>query len=139
MIGGGLLDVLASTEATVSLFPVTLSFGGVPPSKNKEIRKSGQVTLTNTGQSALVASVNVVEATPGVSFSVSPSAITLAPGASIQLSVSVTAPPNAPEDFYQAQIAIIQGSQEIAHLPLLLVIGNGRAHPIPPAKNDKSK
>lgn len=80
--GAGLADLLAAVKAKVAVSPVSTSFGAVPLRNGSAQTRS--VTVTNTGATAMTLPVSV---TGSAAFTVSPSSVSLAPGASVAVTV----------------------------------------------------
>ena len=127
-IGAGLLNAAAAATATITAEPATVSFGvlqaGVLP-----INKT--ITLTNIGSSAATLSAsanccfvngtnNKLAATQVV---LGQSSISLAPGASSTLSVSLTGSVPAASE-YSGTVSLQQGSSVVS-IPFLFLVGDG--------------
>ena len=91
--GSGLADLLAAVDAKVAVSPVSTSFGSVPL-RNGSLQ-SRSVTLTNIGSTALTLPVSV---TGSAAFTVSPSSVSLAAGASAAVTVRFAPAKSVPGD-----------------------------------------
>jgi minor extracellular serine protease Vpr len=127
-IGAGLLNAGAAAAATITAEPATISFGaltgGLLP-----INKT--ITLTNIGSSAATLSASVsccfVNGTNNklatTQVVLGQSSISLAPGASTALSVSLTGSVPAASE-YSGTISLQQGSNVVS-IPFLFLVGDG--------------
>ena len=91
--GSGLADLLAAVDAKVAVSPVSTSFGSVPRLNGS--LQSRSVTLTNIGSAALTLPVSV---TGSAAFTVSPSSVSLAAGASAAVTVRFAPAKSVPGD-----------------------------------------
>ncbi len=120
IVGAGLQDLLAAAGASVSLDPVSLSFGGVPSGSGQS--RSQSLTIGNLGGSAAGFSLQVVDATSGVSYTVSPSDIALDAGASTTVTVTAQAAVGASGP-QQAVLNVRDGSgRVVAHAMLFTLM-----------------
>ena len=79
IVGTGLLDVAAATDATAALDPVSKSFGSVPSGSGKSL--TATIVITNIGAAAHTFTASVVDSdADGAAFTGS-ATFTLAPGA----------------------------------------------------------
>jgi subtilisin family serine protease len=118
VIGAGRLDVLAANNARALLSPVSVSFGAVPSGSGQSM--SAPMTITNAGTSAATWALSVSSNAPDASviYSVSPSTITLAPGATATVTVTMSAAKGASFGGHQATLEV--GSA--AHAALYAII-----------------
>ena len=122
-IGNGLLNVRDALNARVAIEPVNISFDAIPGGSGQS--RTRAVKLTNLSGSSLTLGLSVKDPTgTGVTFKISTGTVTLAPGASTTVNVSVSASKNAPRsaDGYQAWFWVTQGGTEVAHAPLFTYI-----------------
>lgn len=114
IVGAGRLDLASAVVANAALAPVSTSFGSVP-SGSGQIRTSA-VTITNlTGGSATWSLGMADTVGAGVAFSVSPSSVTLAAGASTTVTVTMTAAKGAAPGDHQAALTVRSGTTNVAH------------------------
>jgi minor extracellular serine protease Vpr len=111
VIGAGRENLLSAVGAQVALDPVSVSFGSVPSGSGQT--RTFAVTLTNLSGSAATYSLAV--GSGGVSFSVSPSSVTLASGDSASVTVTMSAAKGASAGGHQATLAISTASGQVAH------------------------
>ncbi len=120
-IGAGRLDTGAAIGATVFANPTTVSFGVVSSAPSTQ-----QITLTNGGTSSVTLAASVVPdpnaLSAGTAVNVSPTSITLAPGASGNLSVSLGSTPSA--GAYDGRIDLT-GNGVLLHIPYLFLKSDG--------------
>jgi subtilisin family serine protease len=119
IVGAGLENLLSAVNATVSLDPVSLSFGGVPSGSGQS--RSLSLTLTNVSGVAKGFELAVGAQPAGVSYSVSPSNVSLAPGASATVTVTMQAAVGA-TGAQQAQLDIIDSGASVAHAVLFTLL-----------------
>ena len=119
VIGTGLENLLAAVNATVALDPVSISFGGVPSGSGQT--RAQTLTLSNLSGSAKSFSLAVGSQPAGVSYSVSPSTVTLAAGESKSVRVTMSATVGA-SGHQQASLFISEGGAPSAHAILFTLI-----------------
>src|SRR5262249_47353959 len=113
VIGTGRENLLAAVNARVALDPVSVSFGSVPSGSGQS--RSVSVTVTNLGASGTF-SLKVADVTSsGVSFTVSPSTLSLGAGESGTAVVTMNANKAAALADHQATLSLSSGSVEVAH------------------------
>ena len=123
-IGAGLLDVGAAVNATVTVAPASLSFGALA-----SVPQTLQFQLTNTGSSAVNLTVsNLPNNTKSTSVTVAftPATLTLAPGASgtVGVTLSGTMPQAGSE--YSAFVGVT-GSGISLRIPYMYLVRDGIA------------
>ena len=118
-MGAGRLDLTRATDPGVILSPPSLSFGLVAQGSTKSI----QVTLTSVGSQAETYNVSTLftgnsftQTTTLPGFSVSPTSVTLAPGASAVLTVSFDSTTSQGLGDNQGYI-VLDGTSYDAHMP----------------------
>jgi minor extracellular serine protease Vpr len=89
IVGAGLANLLAATQAKVSLDPVSLSFGAVPSGSGQS--RTQTLTLTNLGSDQQSFTLAVGTQPAGVTYRVSPSSVSLSPGGSATVTVTMQA------------------------------------------------
>jgi subtilisin family serine protease len=116
--GGGLENLLRATRARLTLNPVSLSFGAVPRGSGQTLAQT--ITVTNHGSSSLILTPSIADAhtQTGVAFSVSSTRVTLAPGASTTVRVTVTSTKSATAGPSSAYLVLKSGTTEVAHAAL---------------------
>ena len=120
-VGTGRQNLGAAVQASVALDPVSLSFGAVPSGSGNTLQRS--VQLTNISGAAQTFSLQVVEASGGaVAFSVPGGAVTLAPGASATVVVSMSALKGAGPGPKQAVLQVSAGGGVVAQAMLFTLI-----------------
>jgi subtilisin family serine protease len=120
-VGTGRENVLAAVQASVALDPVSLSFGAVPSGSGNTLQRS--VQLTNISGSAQTFTLQVVETSGGaVAFSVPGGAVSLSPGASATVVVSMSALKGASEGPKQAVLQVSAGGGVVAKAMLYTLI-----------------
>jgi subtilisin family serine protease len=116
--GGGLENVLKATRATLTLNPVSLSFGAVPRGSGQTATQA--ITVTNHGSRSVTLTPSIADARTqtGVAFSASPTSVTLAPGASTTVRVTVTNAKSAAAGPSSAYLVLKSSTTEVAHAAL---------------------
>ncbi len=131
--GGGKLDANAALKASVSVSPVSLSFGVVA-----SLPQTLPLALTNNGTGSVGLTLSYVnfegENPSGVSLTFSPSSVTLAAGASATVSVTLTGTLPLPEE-YSAFVAI-QSSGVSLTVPAMYLIPDGQPYSLFPIGGD---
>ena len=113
IIGAGRLNLLSAVNAQVALDPVSTSFGSTPSGAGQT--RTSTVTLTNLGTTSKALAVSIGPGADGVSYTVSPSSVTLAAGASETLTVTMAAAKDAARRGHQSTLTIRSGTAEVAH------------------------
>jgi subtilisin family serine protease len=112
-IGSGRENLNSAVNAVVALDPVSVSFGAVPNGSGQT--KSIAVTLTNLTASTKTFTASLNKADSSVVFSASDS-VTLAPGASGTVNVTMDASKNAVNNsLHQGTLVISSGGVQVAH------------------------
>ncbi len=115
-IGGGVLNLAAATSVSATLEPATLSFRKIEPSTGKS--KTIDVTITNVSGTAhtynATAAITAAPPAGAASASVSPASLTLGPGESGTLSVTVGTAQSAPQGQYWGQLTVSDGQSTLA-------------------------
>jgi len=116
--GAGREDLAAAANATALLSPVSVSFGAVPAISGKSL--SAPVTIRNGGTSPATWALSITSNVPdsSVTYSVSPASVSLAPGASATVTVTMTPAKGASLRGHQAMLEV--GSA--AHAVLYTII-----------------
>ena len=119
--GNGLMDVAAALTAPVVLGPVSTSFGAIPGGSGQTRTATVQVTNVSDAPVTLTASVAAPSGL-GASFAAGAQTLTLAPGASGSLPVTVTIAKGAAAGTKQAFLVLSFGDQEVAHGALFALV-----------------
>jgi minor extracellular serine protease Vpr len=104
LIGSGRENLLSAVTAGAGLNPVSVSFGAVPSGSGQTL--TFDVTVTNLGSAAATFPVSVGAGGNGVAFSVSPSSVSLAPGAWTVVTVTMAADKGAAAGDHQATLTV---------------------------------
>ena len=120
--GAGILDVFAALQGTAAAAPTALSFqtGGGSPDLPRPPRR-----LRTLGAAATVFQVSAIPAGGGLAPSLSANTFSLAPGASGQVSVNLSAS-SLPPGQYQGSILVLDTSTGLsAHVPYWYAVPSG--------------
>lgn len=90
IVGAGLEDLLNASNASVALAPVSTSFGSLPSGSGQT--RTAQVVVSDPTGSGGNYDVSVAGTTGGVTFTPSATSVTVPPGGSATLTVTMTAP-----------------------------------------------
>jgi minor extracellular serine protease Vpr len=120
VVGAGREDLVRATQASITLDPVSVSFGAVPSGSGQA--RSTAVTLRNVSNAFRTLNLGVSGGDASVSFSVDKSSVTLAPGATAVVNVSMKAVQGAAAGNHQGFLEISAGGAEIAHAVLFTLI-----------------
>ena len=120
IIGAGRENLLSAVNATVTLDPVSISFGAVPSGSGQT--RTFTLALTNVTGSAKTFAVAVGAGSGGVAFSVAPASVTLAAGASGTVTVTMTADKGAALADHQATLTVSSGGLEVAHAAVYVFV-----------------
>jgi minor extracellular serine protease Vpr len=117
VVGAGLLDLEAAGNASAAIGPVSTSFGSVPRISGHT--RTAPVTITNLTGAPASWSLSVTGTTgTGVAFTVSPSVVNLAAGATATVTVTMSAAKGASAGGHQAFLQV--GS--VAHSVLYVFV-----------------
>ena len=115
-IGGGVLNLSGAISVTATLEPATLSFRKIEPTSGQS--KTIDVTVTNVSSTAHTysasAAITVAPAAGAATASVSPASLTLGPGQTGTLSVTVDTTQTAPEGQYWGRLTVSDGGSTLA-------------------------
>jgi minor extracellular serine protease Vpr len=120
IIGAGRENLASAVGAAVALDPVSVSFGAVPSGSGQV--KSFGVTLRNIGNTAASWQVAVTAGDASVAYDVSPKSVTLAPGESRLVTVTMTAGRPAAAGGHQAWLTVAAGATSVAHAAVFTLI-----------------
>jgi minor extracellular serine protease Vpr len=114
IVGAGRENLLSAVGATVGLAPVSISFGAVASGSGVTVSRT--LTLSNLSGASVTFTVAVDSVTgTGVSYSVSGGSLTLPPGGTGQVTVTMTADKGAGAGDHQATLRVSQAGTEVAH------------------------
>jgi subtilisin family serine protease len=120
-VGTGRQNLLAAVRASVALDPVSLSFGAVPAGSGQAMQRS--VQLTNISGGAKTFTLQVTDASGStVAFAVPGGWVTLAPGESKSVKVSMAALKGAGVGPHQAVLQVSAGGSVVAQAMLFTLI-----------------
>lgn len=121
VVGAGLEDLLAATEAQVAIDPVSVSFGSVPSGSGQTRTESVQVT--NLSGSALSLDLALDPASgSGITFSLSTDTLSLDAGASGWITVTMRASKRAAFGGHQSFLRVSSAATEIAHAAVYVFV-----------------
>ena len=105
IVGAGRANVLDAARAQAALDPVSVSFGAVPSGSGQTL--TAPLVIKNVSGSASTWALSISGApSAGVHYSVSPSSVSLASGASATVTVTLSADKGAPAGDYQAYLEV---------------------------------
>jgi minor extracellular serine protease Vpr len=117
IVGAGLENLNNAVHAQVSLDPVSLSFGGIPSGSGQG--RSNEIIVKNISDATATFEFSIEDPfADGLSYTVSPASVTLAPGASTTITVSVDSPRGHAELDDWAWLIVSMGGSEVAHAAL---------------------
>ena len=87
VVGAGLENLFNAVQASVSLDPVSVAFGGIPSGSGQN--RSGEIIVKNLTDSTATFEFSIEDPfAGGASYTVSPASVTLAPGATTTIRVT---------------------------------------------------
>ena len=117
VVGAGLENLLNAVQASVSLDPVSVAFGGIPSGSGQN--RSGEIIVKNLTDSTATFAFSIEDPfAGGASYTVSPASVTLAPGATTTIRVTVDVPRAFPQRDDWAWLLVSTGGSEVAHAAL---------------------
>jgi uncharacterized protein (TIGR03437 family) len=118
--GSGLAATDAALNTNVTIVPATVSFGAVK--SGAPASASQQLALTNTGTAAVTVGLAVQSTVPaaGATVAVNPSSVSIAPGTTQNVNVSLTGTISAP-GLYYGNINITGASVPL-HAPFMFIV-----------------
>ena len=120
VIGAGRENLLNAVGASAALDPVSVTFGAVSSGGGQT--NTFAVALKNLSGGTLVLDVSVTPGDSSVTYAVSPAAVTLLPGATAALTVTMTAVKGATPGSHQGQLDIMSGGTSVAHAAVYTLI-----------------
>ena len=128
IVGAGLADLAAATQAVAALDPVSAAFGSIASGSGGQ--RTASMTVTNLAAAARTFTVAVADdGADGVTFATSGGTFTLAPGASRAVTLTATSTKNAVDGHRFAQVNVSTGGVTVAHAALYTLVGAGDAAP----------
>lgn len=128
IVGAGLADLAAATQAVAALDPVSGAFGSIASGSGG--KRSTSMTVTNLATTARTFTVAVADdGADGVTFATTGGTFTLAPGASRAVALTVTSTKGAVDGHRFAQVNVASGGATVAHAALYTLVGSGDAAP----------
>jgi subtilisin family serine protease len=120
-VGSGRENLAAAVMAQVAMDPVSLSFGAVPSGSGQTLQ--GSVTLTNLSGGPKTYTLQVVDAVgSGISFAAPAGSVTLSPGESGSVSVTLAAAKGSAAGHKQAVLQVSAGGQVVANAMLFALV-----------------
>jgi minor extracellular serine protease Vpr len=117
VVGAGLANLHHAVLASVSLDPVSLAFGGVPSGSGQG--RSGQFVVKNLTDAVATFTFAIEDPVAGgVTYSVSPGSVTLGPGQTATIVVSVAVPRGNTSRDDWAWLEVSMDGSEVAHAAL---------------------
>ncbi len=120
VVGAGREDLLAATQASVALDPVSVSFGAVP-SGSGQSQQYG-VTLKNMRNASATYNIAITSGDSSVVYGVSPASVTLGAGQATTVTVMMNAVKNAAQGGHQARLTLSSGGTEVGHAAVYTLI-----------------
>ncbi len=121
IIGAGRENLLSAVGAKVALDPVSVSFGAVPSGSGQT--RTFTLTLSDLTGSGGTYGVSIGSLTgTGVTYSVSSAPVTLDPGASATVTITMSAAKGAESGGHSATLRVMSGSSEVAHAVVYTLI-----------------
>ncbi len=119
-VGAGREDLLAAVNASVALDPVSVSFGAVPSGSGQE--QPFAVTLKNLRNASAAYTLAITSGDASVAYSVAPASVSLQPGESTTLTVTMNAIKGAAGGGHQATLTVSSGGAEVGHAAVYTLI-----------------
>ena len=117
VVGAGLENLYNAVRAKVSLDPVSIAFGGVPSGSGQS--RSGEIIVKNlTGATATFTFSIEDPFAGGAAYTVTPTSVTLAAGATTTIRVAVSVPRGFGQRDDWAWLKVSTGGAEVAHAAL---------------------
>src|SRR6266513_1987758 len=120
VIGAGRENLDFAVHAVAALDPVSVSFGAVPSGGGQT--KTFAVALKNLSAGTLALDVSVTPGDSSVTYAVSPGVVTLLPGATTALTVTMAAVKGATPGHHQAKLDIMSAGTSVAHAAVYTLI-----------------
>jgi hypothetical protein len=120
IVGSGRENLLAAVNASVTLDPVSVSYGAVPSGSGQS--DTLKVRVKNVSAGALNLAISVAPGDASVFYSVTPAALALPAGQTGVVSITMTAAKDAAEGNHQSTLSISAAGSEIAHAAVYTLI-----------------
>ena len=120
IVGAGRENLLAAVNASVTLDPVSVSFGAVPSGSGQS--DSLNVRVKNVSAGPLTLSVTVGPSDSSVFYFFSPASLTLSAGQTGVVTITMTAAKAAAEGNHQATLSLSAAGSEVAHAAVYTLI-----------------
>jgi subtilisin family serine protease len=120
IVGAGRENLLSAASATVTLDPVSVSFGAVPDASGQT--KPFDITVQNVAAKDSTLSFAVDAGDASVSYFVSPTSLALKAGASGTVTVIMSAVKGAALGGHQSMLTVSTGTNEVAHAAIYTLI-----------------
>jgi minor extracellular serine protease Vpr len=120
IIGAGRENLQAAVNATVTLDPVSISFGQVSSMSGQSDIMN--VTLKNVSASTATYSLAVGPNDLSVCYYINPASVSLSAGQSTVVTVMMDAAKDAAEGSHQATLSVSSGTNEVAHAVVYTLI-----------------
>ncbi len=122
-VGAGKLDAAAAVNSFVTVTPASFSFGVL---RSGSLPQLQQLQITNTGSASVNVTLSVVaiKAASGVSLVLSKQSVTLAAGATDNLTLTLAG--NVPDAGAYSGAVVVQGTGVALRIPYLFLVGDGR-------------
>ncbi len=122
-VGAGKLDAAAAVNSFVTVTPASFSFGVL---RSGSLPQLQQLQITNTGSASVNVTLSVVatKAASGVSLALSKQSVTLAAGATDNLTLTLAG--NVPGAGAYSGAVVVQGAGVALRIPYLFLVGDGR-------------
>ena len=118
--GAGRENLLAAANATITLDPVSVSFGAVPSGSGQSMTST--VSLKNVSAGSMTVSIAIQSGDSSVSYSVSPSSMTLAVGKTGLINIVMSAAKGSSPGNHQALLRLSANGSEVAHAVVYTLI-----------------
>ena len=119
-VGAGRENLLSAVNAALALDPVSVSFGAVPTISGQT--KPFNVMVTSLRSTATTYSFAITPGDASVGYSVAPATLTLQPGQSATVTVTMSAVKGAAFGGHQATLTATAGGAEVAHAAVYTLI-----------------
>ena len=120
-VGGGKVEALHAIQTNVTIEPATISFGSLATT----VSATQPLTVTNFSSNTQTLTIGVTRTVSDTAtqLTVSPTTLTLTPGAKGTVNVSLSGAQPSP-GIYEGAITVTGGSQAL-HVPYLYLVGDG--------------
>jgi minor extracellular serine protease Vpr len=119
-LGGGRLNAGAAVNAAVTSSPASISFGAL---SSDGLPKTVPLQIANTGTAAVSLTASLAASASGAAITLSKQNLSLAPGASDTIAVTLAGAIPSPGSYSGA--VLLQGSGVTLRIPYLYLVGSG--------------